>query len=136
MLQLIVAFHFNRRQTLPPEKSALTVASGAELWSCSGRVRDLPITQFPIKETNILQSGMVQCSHSCSRGPILKAQKAQHHTGLPWMSQHLLGMAALRPFLPRYPTNPDLLSFPPYNFPDSICSPPIVCCMGSKKGKR
>ncbi|KAM7102573.1 uncharacterized protein J5F26_007497 isoform 2-T5 [Ciconia maguari] len=40
--------------SFPPEKSALTVASSAELWSCSGRVGDLPITQFLKKETKIL----------------------------------------------------------------------------------
>lgn len=42
---------------------------------------------------------MVQCSCSCSRGPILKAQKAQHHAGLPWKPQYLLEVADFSPFL-------------------------------------
>lgn len=117
--------------SFPPGKSALTVAGSAELWSHNvRRVGDLPVSQFLIKETDIQQSGVMQCSCSCSRDPVLIDQKAQHRSGLPWKPHCLLGMAALSPFLPR------TFPFPPHHFPDSIFCPPKVCCMDSEEGKR
>lgn len=40
-----------------------------------GRVGDLPISSFLIKETAIQQSGVMQCSWFCSRDPVLMIKK-------------------------------------------------------------
>lgn len=96
--------HRDKLTSFPPEKSALTVGSSAELWSCNGKSWGSPSIFLSDKPSN----SQIWCS-----APVLALEilfwglKPQHCAGLPWKPQCLLGMAALSPLLPSSLASPE-----------------------------
>lgn len=78
MLQLLFLCHFDKFTNSHPShqrnQPSLLLAV-LNYGHAMGRVGDLLISSFPIKETAIHQSGMMQSSWFCSRDPILMIKK-------------------------------------------------------------